>query len=587
MVDIPDIDDDSSIILTGHGIIQNLKEHGIQYIFGIPDGHTLALYDGLKEIEGIEHILVNDERTAAFAADAYARVSNMLGVCDAGAAGSMNFPVALSEANGAGSPVLAVVGSVKSKDLLRNIPHDIKIAETLKPVTKWAENVTHTENCPRFLNYAIREAVNGRPGSVALVFPEDVLADTKLKREDFIPMNEGSCSINGCSIAPAQSEIDQCVRMIRNSKQPVIFAGGGTVRSGAYAEVRKFAELIQAPVISTILGKGIMKDEPDYGNQYYGTVGLFGERPNHLFLKRKTDLVIAIGNRLTEDDTAQFKFPSQETPMIHIDIDAREIGLNYKALGVIGDPKAALSQIIHQIEEQGVTASGKEELILEERTENLNLLKKAHKKYRRRDNKKWMDAEPIKPQRVLKAIADNMEAEDYLVTDASSSSRWIGAYFPVKSLGRHIITPRGVGPTGFGLGALIGTHFALKQMHSADDMPRIVLFTGDGGLMNGGVSDFETIVKNEINCTIVIINNSALGFVKYGQGTLYKHRFYETDRLTSPFVEIAEAFGGNGITVEKIKDLDMEMQRALNSKGFNLINVLTDPDELLPKNYYV
>jgi len=208
-------------IRTAYGIIFNLMKHGVRHIFGIPDGHTLALYDAMAELQGIpnnedlqnkkllanktteenkestkpttfiQHILVNDERTAVFAADAYARVTGMLGVCDAGAAGSMNFPVGLAEANGAGSPVLALVGTVKSKDLLRNVPHDINVCDTFKPISKWSSNVTHTENAPRFLNYAITQAISGRPGSVGLVFPEDILISAQLPIDDFIPLTAG------------------------------------------------------------------------------------------------------------------------------------------------------------------------------------------------------------------------------------------------------------------------------------------------------------------------------------------------------------------------------------------------------------
>ena len=174
-------------IKTGHGIARFLTEHGVEYIFGIPDGHTLALYDGILATEGIEHILFNDERSAAFAADAFARITGQLGVCDAGSAGSMNFPVALAEAKGSGSPVLAIVGTIKSKDSLRNIPHDINVADTLAPITKWTERVMDAEYLPRFLSFAIKQATNGRPGPVALVITEDVLNSEERKLEADCP----------------------------------------------------------------------------------------------------------------------------------------------------------------------------------------------------------------------------------------------------------------------------------------------------------------------------------------------------------------------------------------------------------------
>lgn len=191
------------------------------------------------------------------------------------------------------------------------------------------------------------------------------------------------------------------------------------------------------------------------------------------------------------------------------------------------------------------------------------------------------------PQRILKAISENFMKDDYLVTDASASARWIGAYFPVKSIGRHIITPRGVGPTGFGVGALIGTCIAADMLHGKNNKIKKILFTGDGGVMNGGINEFETIVKLGLNCTIVIINNSALGFIKFAQSILYGKRFYNTERPKTNFAKLAEAFGGNGTRVEKLADLDEAIKDAVNSKGFNLVDVVVDPQEILPPNFYI
>ena len=583
------------IVKTGYGIARFLKEHGVKYVFGIPDGHTLALYDGILANEGIEHILFNDERSAAFAADAYARVTGQLGVCDAGAAGSMNFPVALAEAKGSASPVLAIVGTIKSKDTLRNIPHDINVADTLAPITKWTERIMNTEYLPRFLSFAIKQATNGRPGPVALVISEDVLNSEGLKLKDFIPKSGGSCSINSCRTAPAANELNPALKMIRVAKQPVIFTGGGAVISGAFTEIAELSRILKAPVFSTISGKGIMVPKED--NYYFGTVGMFGERPNHKFLRRKADIILVVGNRLTEDDTANFKYPSNRLEMVQIDVDAAEIGLNYDCWGVVGDPKAAVFELIRKLRKKTTVARTEDLLlrkpkqeyeneILKEREKNIEWLKAEHIKYRDSDSKKWLDADPIKPQRILKSISQNFSENDYLVTDASASSRWVAAYFPVKNLGRHIITPRGVGPTGFGVGALIGTCIAVDLLYGENNNIKKILFTGDGGLMNGGINEFETISKLGLNCSIVVINNSALGFVKFVQGALFNKRYYNTDRPNTDFSRIVEAFGGIGHRVEKLAELDTVITKALNQQGFNLIDVVVDPNEYLPPSFF-
>ncbi len=571
----------------GYGISRFLQEHGIKHVFGVPDGHTLGLYDGLFAVEGIDHVLFNDERSAAFAADAYSRVTGLVGVCDSGAAGSMNFPIALAEAKGSASSVLAIIGVIKSNDILKNIPHDIKVVETLKPVTKWTGKVLSSKILPRFLDFGIRSAINGRPGPVALVISEDVISSSDIRLKEFIPRTGGSCSINSCRTVPSTNEIEEAFDLIRNSKQPAIFCGGGAVLSGAFQEVNQLSEMLVAPVFSTISGKGIMvSNDENINSMYFGTIGLFGEKPNHKFVRRRTDLLVVIGNRLTEDDTANFKVPTLKTDMIQIDIDPAEIGLSYHPLGVVGDPKAALTEIIQKLSACGITSFKNEREILTTRKKNIEELRINHKNYRKEDTTLWINQEPIKPQRVLKAISDVFTKHDYLITDASASSRWIGAYFPVKSIGRKIITPRGVGPTGFGVGALIGTCLAADLLNKSSKRSRKILFTGDGGLMNGGINEFETITKLGLDCTIVVINNSALGFVKFGQAMLYKKRYYDTDRPQTNFANLAEVFGGTGVRVEKLNQLDATIQQAMKSEGFNLIDVIVDPNELLPPNFY-
>ncbi len=569
-------------VKNGLGIARMLADRGVKHIFGIPDGHTLELYDGFSRTKEITHVLVSDERTAAFAADAYARVTGMLGVCDAGPAGALNFPVALAEAKGASSPVLAIVGMVKLQHMLLNIPHDVNIVDTLRPVTKWAGMTSTADHVPRYLTYAIRQAINGRPGPAAVVIPEDLFSSEDNPLGDFMMEGGGACSINGCRPSPADHEVEHAVDMIRSASQPAIIAGGGAVQSGAYPEVDTIAKMLTAPVFSTITGKGIMVPKATDDELYFGTVGLFGEAPNNKYLRKDTDLVIVVGSRLTEDDTAYFKYPPDRKPMIQIDLDPAEIGKQYHPWGIAGDGKLALSMIIKEIQSRGIY-EGDVAAITASRAASIVALRLEHLKYREKDDARWIDAQPIKPQRVLKAISATLDAGDYLVTDASSSSRWIGPYYPVKTLGRKIITPRGVGPTGFGLGALIGTCVASDAYDFGTRKPRKVLFTGDGGLMNGGLSDLETIVKLGLDCTIVVINNAALGFVKFGQ---IARGSYETDRPLTDFARIAESFGGHGTRVEQLAGLDAAINDAVHARGLQVVDVVVDPKELLPQSFY-
>ena len=569
-------------IKSGHGIARFLRDHNVKYIFGIPDGLTLALYEGIRDTEGIEHILLNDERNAAFAADAYARITGSLGVCDAGSAGALNFPIALAEAKGSASPVLALIGTIKPKKLLRNFPHEIKVAETLRSISKWTEKILDPENLPRFMAYGIKKALSGKPGPVALVISEDVLNSSKLTQKSFNNQVSNNYLINSYRIVPEDSIVDQIVEKVINCQQPAIFTGNGAIISGSYEEIAELSTMLKAPVFSTISGKGIMANNENFEkNYYFGTIGLFGIKPNHRFLKAKVDLLIVVGNRMTEDDTAFFKYPSQNMEMIQIDVDPTEIGLNYNPLNAIGDPKATLRKILRKL---------KQEVRLnfnhEKRDKNISTLKQRNINYRNEDRAKWLNSEPIKPQRVLNAISKYMTGEDYLVTDASASSRWIGAYFPIKTVGRKIVTPRGVGPTGFGVGALIGTCYAAHTISKNNKKSKKILLTGDGSLMNGGINELETIAKLGLNCTIVVLNNHVLGYIKFAQTFIFNRDFYEVDRPDTDFSKIAEAFGGNGFRVEKVDKLDEVIKNAIQLEGFTIVDVVTDPEEYLPPSYY-
>lgn len=561
----------------GRGIARMLAERGIARVFGIPDGHSLDFYDGLLETNGIEHVLVNDERTAAFAADAYARVTGMPGACDAGAAGALNMPVALAEAMGSSSPVIAIVATVKQRDVLLNVPHDVDIASVLRPVTKWTGVAAVADHVPRFMEHAIRQSINGRPGPAAIVIPEDVLSSTDNLARDFsIDGRHGACAINGCRAAPAPGEIDDAIELIARATQPAIIAGGGAVQSRAFAAVATLARRLHAPVFSTITGKGIMLPGDD--SFYLGTIGLFGEAPNNKFLRKHADLVIVLGSRLTEDDTANFKYPPERATMIQVDVDPSEIGKRYHPIGIVGDVRVAVDAMLAGLDRLAPRMD------LTSRAAKLDALRVEHAAYREKDAARWARADPIKPQRVLQAIARELGSHDYLVTDASASSRWIGPYFPARGLGRRIITPRGVGPTGFGLGALLGTCVATNTFPEPGERCKVVLLTGDGGLMNAGTSDLETITRLDLDCTIVVLNNKALGFVKFGQ---LSRTIYETERPDTDFARIAEAHGGTGTRVDQLAGLDQAIHDAISARdGLALVDVRVDPAELLPPSFY-
>ncbi len=351
----------TSAALTAHGgdlLTSLLVEHGVEHVFGLPGGQTLALYDGISRCgEHIQHVLVRDERSAAYAADAYARVTGQVGVCDATVGpGTAKLPSGLGEALGASIPVVALVSELPA----RLAPHRYRSAASqaldqvtlLGPVTKWLATVPDLQTMPALVRQAFREASTGRPGPTALFLPQDVL-DAPLPPELAATMGRQPATATGTRArfgtfpafrpAPDPADVAMAADVLTRARKPMILAGGGVLISGAEAELARCAELLSAAVATSLSGKGSVSEEHPLAMGVIGSMG----NPAATAAMDEADVVLLVGTKAGSGPTFSWTRPRPDQIIVQLDIDPAELGRVFPlAAAILADARAGLQALI-------------------------------------------------------------------------------------------------------------------------------------------------------------------------------------------------------------------------------------------------
>ena len=330
----------------GQQLVDRLIGYGVRHVFGCPGGQTLPLYNGIfHRQDQIQHVLTRDERSGVFAADAYARATGRIGVCDATVGpGASNLVSGLVEAYSSSVPVMAIVA-----DIPRNWEHRrahgsasqaFQQRSFLEGCVKYFGRVNTPENLPEILHTCIRIATSGRPGPTVLEVPDDVFADAAMA-EEFPPMSEVA-TFPRLRSAPDPADVARAVELLDASKMPMIVAGGGTLHSGASAEIAELVDLLDCPIATTLTGKGIIAETHP---MCVGVAGRFGVPMANSSLE-DADLVIYIGCKTGQTTTLNWTLPYLDTPVIHIDVDPHEIGRNYRdTVPMVADAKLGAASL--------------------------------------------------------------------------------------------------------------------------------------------------------------------------------------------------------------------------------------------------
>ena len=510
-------------------LIESLIKNGVDTIFGLPGSAVLHIYDELyKYKDKIRHILVSHEQHAAHAADGYARSTGRVGVCLATSGpGATNLVTGIATAFVDSVPIVVITGNVGTSLLGKDSFQEVVIAGITMPIVKHNWIVEDVNSLTEIINEAFIVAQAGRPGPVLIDIPKDISsAVCEYSNEQRTENNEQRAmrfSDRAMRYKFNDIDIENVITLIKNSKYPMIFAGGGIIRSGASAELKKLAEILGSPVALSLMGMGgIPHDHP----LCTGLIGMHGTIDSSKALC-KSDLLITLGARFSDRVTNGVNQFAKNAKIIHIDIDPAEINKNVNSdIFIIGDLKEVLTQLLKKIP-AGFSSEWSSEMDTW-KSETLNKKPAASKKTK-------AAKAALHPCFIIQETAKALGENAIIVTDVGQHQIWTAQYYPFKNPG-SFLSSGGMGTMGFGMGAAAGAKLANQNLP-------VVLFTGDGCLrMNS--AEMATLVKYKLPVLIIVFNNGTLGMLRQWQKLLFKANYYETnlDNNCPDFVKLAAAY---------------------------------------------
>lgn len=518
-------------------------------LFGVPGGQTLPLYAASRGAD-VRHLMVRDERNAVTAADAHARLTGIVGVCDATVGpGATNLVSGLAEAQASSIPVVAVVADTRrDAEHLRRYSvasQSFEQSETLAPVTKWVGRVHEPAALDEVVDQALRVATAGRPGPVVVSIPEDIFlgaADGSRPR----PVTDADRRFPRHRPHPEPELVETVAGMIREAERPVVLAGGGVVFSGAAPALSDLAEGCSLPVATSLNGKGAIDERHRLSA---GVVGGFGSQRGNLVVQA-ADLIVAVGTKHSQLGTHGWRLPAAGQTVVHVDIDATEIGRAIPAhIGVVADARSFLMALAEVLEAWSGSSTPWIDGI-------------------RPDEDPVGGDEAVRPEAVVAALDDLLGPDDVLVCEASLSSGWGARYFRVKRAGPGMLAPRGLAGLGWAPGATLGARVARPE-------GRVVALTGDGG-WGYGLSETETAVRYGLDLTTVVLNNSSLAWIRHVESRMRMP--YNTDFSPVDFAATARAMGADGRRIDRGQSIASTISEALETPGPSVVEVPVSPD---------
>lgn len=536
-------------------IIKCLKEEGVDVIFGYPGGKVIPLYDALFDSD-IRHILVRHEQGAAHAADGYARVTGKTGVCIATSGpGATNLVTGIANAYMDSVPMVAITGQVNRPLIGTDAFQEADITGIVAPVTKHDYLVKDVKELPKVIKEAFKIASTGRQGPVLIDIPIDVtsdLIDENFKAEINLPGYKPTIKGN-------LKQVKQAVKIIAESKKPVIFAGGGVISSEASDILRKFVKVSKVPVITSLMGMGSF---PETDQLSLSMAGMHGTKYANLAFT-EADLIIAVGVRFDDRVTGKLSEFAPNADIIHIDIDPAEIGKNVKVLvPIVGDAKFVLTDLKTEYESY-VKKKG-----IPDRKEWLTRIKYLKNSYPLKYDK---NSSKIKPAFVVEKIYEFTGGDAVICTEVGQNQMWAAQFYKFTRP-RTLVSSGGLGTMGFGLPAAIGAKTGRPGKTVID-------IAGDGSIQMVS-QEFATAVSNKINIKIMLLNNGYLGMVRQWQEFFFKRRYSQTciDNCVD-FVKLVEAYGGVGIRVKKKEEVEGAIKKALEINNVVLVDFWIDREE--------
>ena len=532
-------------------LVEYLKKEGVNVVFGYPGASVLPLYTALEN-SGIKNILVRHEQNAGHAANGYARITGRPGVCMATSGpGATNLITAIATAYMDSVPMVVITGQVMSELIGRDVFQEADITGACEPFVKHSYLIKEAADTPRVIKEAFHIASTGRPGPVLVDIPVDIMRSVISDDASLYPKTVNITGYKPC-LDGHKMQIKRAADAIKNAQKPVICAGGGAFISGSQKLVAQLAAQIDAPVISTLMGTGIM---PKNNPLYLGMFGTHGTARSN-FALYNADLLIVCGARLGDRAVARANQLSSGTTVIHIDIDPAEIGKNIKTeIPIVGDLSRTLSKLIKLVE----------------KADHANWIKDCTKSDIKisKAEKKDVSSLGINPAEFIEKLTSRLPDGCTLCADVGRNQMWSARHFMCDN-GRFL-TSGGMGTMGYSIPAAIGAKLANKNAFT-------VAVCGDGAFQMA-MNELATVVQSDVDIKIIIMNNHCLGLIN----ELYDQNGYNdrtcTDLGRCPdYKKIAEAYGVGYMHLDSACDLSDFTERLIKHEGCVIAEVEVGED---------
>ncbi|HHF6615358.1 TPA: acetolactate synthase 3 large subunit [Haemophilus influenzae] len=537
-------------------VVQSLRDEGVEYVFGYPGGAVLDIYDAIHTLGGIEHILVRHEQAAVHMADGYVRSTGKVGcVLVTSGPGATNAITGILTAYTDSVPMVIISGQVMSNLIGSDAFQECDMLGISRPVVKHSFIVKKAEDIPSTLKKAFYIASTGRPGPVVVDIPKDTVnPNFKYPYEypESVELRSYNPTVNG-----HKGQIKKALKALLVAKKPILFVGGGAITAECSEQLIHFAQRLNLPVTSSLMGLGAY---PSTDKQFLGMLGMHGTLEANTAM-HESDLILGIGVRFDDRTTNNLEKYCPNAKVIHIDIDPTSISKNVPvAIPIVGNAKNVLEEFLSLLNEEGLRS----QTDLESWWQEINQWKA--KKCLEFDRTSGV----IKPQQVVEAVYRLTKGQAYVASDVGQHQMFAALHYPFDEP-RHWINSGGAGTMGFGFPAALGVKLAHPE-------GTVVCVTGDGSIQMN-IQELSTATQYGIPVVIICLNNHFLGMVKQWQDLIYSGRHSQTYMNSLPdFVKLAESYGHVGIKIATPDELESKLQEAFSIKN-KLVFVDINVDE--------
>lgn len=540
-------------------MLRMLELLDVKRIFGLCGDTSLPLYDAFRD-SSIDHHLLRDERHAAYAADAYARLTNRVGVCEGpSGGGATHILPGVVEANESSVPVLAITTDIATSSAGRFALTDLDQEAVFRPLTRFTRTIRSGDALPRTVRAAFRSMTSLRPAAAQLGLPYDIQQAPVPEEEVWADKRHGRFPS-----VRAGYDFEEGFRLLEtllSAQRPLVIAGGGVTLAGAEDELARFADRLDLPVATSVSGQGALAETHPCA---VGVVGSNGGTPATREVVDAADLVLFLGCRAGSVTTERWYAPKPGTTVLHIDADPQVLGANYStSTAICSDARLALFGFNSQLDDMDHLPSfgGRKTAAQAWRSKEAVFGKMAA-----------AATVPTTPARVVAALGKTLPDSAVVVADPGTPCPYLSAYFRLRRSGRQLITNRAHGALGWAIGASIGA-----QMARADS--KIVAVTGDGSF-GFAAGELETLRRLDLPITIIVLSNASFGWIKAGQKHGYDSRYFGVDFSTTDHAAVARAYGIQSWTAEDPGTLDSAVREALAiDDGPTLVDVPVQPLE--------